>query len=120
MKLRPIHFVPDVPTAIAFYEALGLVVCARSRSGHWVELAGSGGGLGLHDAALAADGAGRRGLALNLVADEPLEDVERRLRRAGFPPDGTIVDQEWGRSLYVAAPDGTVVQIDEPDPELYT
>jgi hypothetical protein len=43
-----------------------------------------------------------------------------RMRRADFPPDGTIVDHEWGRSLYVPAPDGTIVQIDEPDPELYT
>ena len=34
--------------------------------------------------------------------------------------DGTIVDQEWGRSLLVPAPDGTVIQIDEQDRELYT
>ena len=30
------------------------------------------------------------------------------------------VDQEWGRSLLVPAPDGTVVQVDEQDRELYT
>jgi hypothetical protein len=112
MRVRPIHFVPDLAEAVRFYEALG--------SGHWIELAASGGEIGLHDAAVAADGQGRAGIALNLVADEPLEDVERRLRNAGFPPDGTIVDQEWGRSLFAHAPDGTVIQIDEQDPELYT
>jgi hypothetical protein len=42
------------------------------------------------------------------------------LRAAGFPPEGTAVDQEWGRSLFVRAPDGTIVQIDVPDSELYT
>ncbi|HWH12102.1 MAG TPA: VOC family protein [Solirubrobacteraceae bacterium] len=120
MRVRPIHFVPDVDAAVRFYEAVGLETDVRSRSRHWVELAASGGGLGLHDVALAADGVGRSGLGLNLVTDEPLEAVEDRLRLAGFPPDGTIVDHEWGRSLYVAAPDGTVVQIDEPDRELYT
>ena len=59
-------------------------------------------------------------LSCHFVADEPLEAVEARLRAAGFPPEGTIVDQEWGRSLLVPGPDGTIVQIDEPDRELYT
>jgi len=83
-------------------------------------IAATGGELGIHDAAIAADGLGRAGIGLNFVADEPLEAVELRLQRAGFPPDGTIVDQEWGRSLFVRAPDGTVIQIDEQDRELYT
>ena len=120
MKVRPIHFVPDLAAAVRFYQALGLTPEVRSRSGHWIELAATGGELGLHDAAIAADGAGRAGVALNFVADEPLETVEQRLRDAGFPPEGTIVDQEWGRSLLVPAPDGTVIQIDEQDRELYT
>ena len=60
------------------------------------------------------------GLRVNFVAEEPLEVVERRLREAGFPPEGTIVDQEWGRSLFVRAPDGALVQVDEQEPELYT
>jgi len=120
MRLRPIHFVPDVAEAVRFYESLGLEAEARSRSGHWIELGASGGELGLHDAAIAADGEGREGLALNFVAEESLEGVEQRLRAAGFPPEGTIVDHEWGRALRVRAPDGTVVQIDERDRELYT
>jgi hypothetical protein len=120
VRVRPIHFVPDLADAVRFYEALGLCPETRSRSGHWIELTAAGGELGLHDAAIAADGHGRAGIALNFVADEPLEGVERRLLEAGFPPDGTIVDQEWGRSLLVRAPDGTVIQIDEQDRELYT
>jgi catechol 2,3-dioxygenase-like lactoylglutathione lyase family enzyme len=120
MKLRPIHFVPDLAEAVRFYRAVGLKPEARSRSGHWIELTATGGELGLHDSAIAADGEGREGLALNFLADEPLEAVEQRLRAAGFEPEGTIVDHEWGRALQVRAPDGIVVQIDERDRELYT
>jgi catechol 2,3-dioxygenase-like lactoylglutathione lyase family enzyme len=120
LRIRPIHFVPDVAAAVRFYEALGLRVEVSSRSAHWVELSAAGGELGLHDAAVAADGEGREGLALNFVSDEPLKEVERRLRGAGFVPERRIVDQEWGRSLYVRAPDGSMVQIDEQDHELYT
>jgi hypothetical protein len=64
-------------------------VVAMARSGHWIELAASGDELGLHDTAKAADG-----VMLGLVADEPLEDVEARLRAAGFPPAGEIIDQQ--------------------------
>jgi catechol 2,3-dioxygenase-like lactoylglutathione lyase family enzyme len=120
MKMRVIHFVPDVPKAENFYEALGLRADVRSRTGTWVELVASGGELDLHDSVSAADGEGRDGFVLNFVADEPLEAVAQRLREAGFPPEGEVVDQEWGRSLFVRAPDGTFVQIDEQDHELYT
>jgi len=120
MRVRPIHFVPDVEEAMRFYEALGLNVHARARTGHWIELTASGGDLALHDASTAGDGHGREGMLVSFIAEEPLEVLERRLRAAGFPPEGTVVDQEWGRSLFVRAPDGIVIQIDEQDPELYT
>ena len=120
MKLRPVHFVPDVAEAVRFYEALGLESVAQSRSGHWIELAAAGGEIGLHDAAIADDGKGREGLALNFLADEPLEAIEERLRASGFPPQGTIVDHEWGRALHVTGPGGTAIQVDQRDPDLYT
>ncbi len=120
MRVRSIHFVPDVDEALRFYEALGLTVQARARTGHWIELAASGGELSLHDTTTVADGQGREGMLVSFITEEPLETLERRLLEAGFPPQGTVVDQEWGRSLFVRAPDGTVVQIDEQDPELYT
>ncbi len=120
MRVRPVHFVPDVDAAVRFYEALGLEVRARARTGGWIELHAGGGELGLHDAASAADGEGRTGVLFSFVAEEPLESVAARLTAAGFPPEGDAVDQEWGRSLFVRAPDGTVVQIDAPQPELYT
>ena len=120
MRVRSIHFVPDVDEAMRFYEALGLAVQARARTGHWIELSAAGGELAVHDTTTAADGQGREGMLVNFIAEEPLEALERRLRAAGFPPQGPVGDQAWGRSLFVRAPDGTVVQIDEQDPELYT
>jgi catechol 2,3-dioxygenase-like lactoylglutathione lyase family enzyme len=120
MRVRPIHFVPDVQEALRFYEALGLEPGARSRDGHWIELQAAGGELALHDGASADDGAGRDGMLVSFVAEEPLEQVAQRLRAAGFPPEGDPVDQEWGRSLFVRAPDGALVQIDAQEPELYT
>ncbi len=119
MKVRPIHFVSDLESALRFYEALGLEAQVRSRPGNWIELSASGGEVGLHDGPSAADGEGRQGVCLSFVADEPLAEVERRLRSAGFPPQGEVVDREWGRSLIVRGPDGTVVQVDEQDRELY-
>ncbi|HXB15733.1 MAG TPA: VOC family protein [Solirubrobacteraceae bacterium] len=119
MRVRPVHFVPDVDEAARFYEALGLVVRTRARTGGWIELQASGGELGLHDAASADDGEGRTGVLFCFVTEESLETVAQRLREAGFAPEGDPVDQEWGRSLFVRAPDGTVAQIDEQEPELY-
>jgi catechol 2,3-dioxygenase-like lactoylglutathione lyase family enzyme len=120
MKVRPIHFVPDLEEALRFYRALGLELEARSRSGGWIELRAAGGELALHDGASAADGTGRDGVMLNFVADEPLETVEGRLAAAGFPAEGRIVDQEWGRSLFVRGPGAGIVQVDEQDRHLYT
>jgi catechol 2,3-dioxygenase-like lactoylglutathione lyase family enzyme len=117
--VRPIHFVPDVERAREFYEALGLRTELRDRSGRWVELGAAGGELALHHGPSADDGAGREGVLFTLVAEEPLEDVARRLDEAGFPPEGEPVDQPWGRSLFARAPDGTLVQIDAQEPELY-
>jgi catechol 2,3-dioxygenase-like lactoylglutathione lyase family enzyme len=120
VKVRPIHFVPDVDEAVRFYAALGLEVDTRARTGRWVELRAGGGDLALHDGPSADDGAGRAGMMVGFVSEEPLESVAQRLAAAGFPPEGDPVDQPWGRSLFVRAPDGTLVQIDRQEPELYT
>ncbi len=62
MRVRPIHFVPDLNAALRFYEALGLQAEVRSRAGNWIELRASAGELGLHDGPGAADGEGRAGV----------------------------------------------------------
>lgn len=120
VTVRAIHFVPSMEEGLRFYGALGLRAGPVARNGHWAELAGAGGELAIHDASSAADGAGRDGTIMTFVSSEPLEQVARRLAAAGFAPDGAIVDQEWGRTLYVHGPGDQTIQIDEQDQSLYT
>src|SRR5579863_2009824 len=104
VKVRGIHFVPSMEEGLRFYQALGLRPGPVARTGHWAELAGAGGELAIHDASSASDGAGREGTLMTFVSGDPLEQVAHRLAAAGFAPDGAIVDQEWGRTLYVRGP----------------
>lgn len=113
MKVMPIRYLRDVEAAARFYAALGLTVTTRQRGGGWVELTGSAGLLALHTA---PDGARAE---LGLLADEPLEDVVRRLRAAGFEP-GPILDEAYGRSLRLIDPDGVDLVVNEHDTSLYT
>ena len=125
MRVRPIHFVPDVAAAVRFYEALGLSGQARSRSGHWVELAAAGGELGLHDAAIADDGKGRAGFALNFIADEPLEEVERRLREylideISLDREGAVLDMiDHARGPFPGNGNQAIGQGDEIDRPIF-
>ncbi len=113
MKVMPIRYVRDVEAATRFYAALGLAVGARQRGGGWVELTGTAGVLALHSS---PDG---RAGELSLASDEPLEQVVRRLRAAGFEP-GPILDEAYGRSLPLVDPDGVELLVNEHDTSLYT
>ncbi|MBA3250180.1 MAG: VOC family protein [Geodermatophilaceae bacterium] len=113
MKVMPIRYVRDVEAAARFYAALGLTVTTRQRGGGWLELTGSAGILALHS----SDQGGEA--ELGLLADEPLEDVVRQLRAAGFEP-GPILDEAYGRSLRLTDPDGVELLVNEHDTSLYT
>lgn len=115
MRILPIRYSADVDASVRFYEALGLARDTASRPGVWVELATAGGQLAIHRAEAEQPGS----CELALAADEPLEAVAKRLTAAGFA-GGHILDENFGRSLRVTDPDGTVVQINEFDRELYT
>lgn len=114
MRVMPIRYVRDMAAFERFYAALGLTVDARQRHGGWMELAGSGGVVGLH--AWEGDAMPPE---LAFVTEEPLEQVADRLVAAGFPIEG-IVDEAYGRSLRVRDPEGVVVVVNEHDLELYT
>jgi catechol 2,3-dioxygenase-like lactoylglutathione lyase family enzyme len=115
MRVMPIRYSRDVEVAVRFYRALGLRFDAASRPGSWAELVAPSGSLGIHHAS--GDSAGTCELAF--VAEEPLEEVVTRLRAAGFEPDA-MADESFGRSVRVADPDGTWVQVNEHDRTLYT
>jgi hypothetical protein len=47
------------------------------------------------------------------VVDEPLEEVATRL-----PLHRGIADEAFGRSVVVRDPDGTLIQVNEHDPDI--
>lgn len=117
MNLLPIRYVSDVAASQRFYTTLGLAAGPRSRPGGWSELHAGGGVLALHEADQ-ADGGGRR-VQLCFESTVALEEVAKALEEAGYPHEG-IVDENFGRSLSAADPDGLLVQVNEHDRELYT
>jgi catechol 2,3-dioxygenase-like lactoylglutathione lyase family enzyme len=117
MKPVVIRYVRDVPSADAFYEALGLARDYSTRPTRkgpvmWTELAGDGGTLALHH--LPEDGP-HAAVELCFEAGEPLEDVVGRLRAAGYEPETEIVDESFGRSVQVRDPEGLLLQVNEHD-----
>lgn len=128
MILMPIVYVSDVDASLAFYAALGFTERNRSRSGAWVELAGPGGRLGLHESRPrpevplpeADEPVGAGVVMLGFVATEPLEEVVDAVASAGHEPVRGIADESFGRSVVLADPDGAHIQINEHDEELYT
>jgi predicted enzyme related to lactoylglutathione lyase len=121
MRVMAIRYVRDVEKVRRFYEVLGLTlefVSRRPRRGGdaaWTELAGSGvgGNLALHQWDEEV-----KTVSLSFQADEPLEPVVERLRKAGYEPATEIVDEAFGRSFTVRDPEGLLIQINENDYEL--
>lgn len=120
LTVMPMIYTGDVDQAIGFFESLGFRLRRRSRPGEWAELEADTGALALHgSASVSGDGVGER-IELVLEAQAPLEQIAEQLTAAGYPPREGIVDEAFGRSLGVHAPDGLRVQINESDPSLYT
>jgi catechol 2,3-dioxygenase-like lactoylglutathione lyase family enzyme len=115
MRVMPIRYARDVDASVRFYRVLGLDLQAVSRPGAWAELTGSAGVLAVHAGGDSSAGS----CELAFEADEPLEAVVGRLRSAGFACED-VVDENFGRSVRVADPDGAWVQVNEHDRELYT
>jgi catechol 2,3-dioxygenase-like lactoylglutathione lyase family enzyme len=121
MRPMTIRYVKDMDAARRFYETLGLTHDFTSRKPRrgpsvWTELNGAAGsGLALH---YDPDGSMRRAAELSFQSDEPLEDVVRRLRAAGYEPEAEIVDESFGRSFTIRDPEGLLIQVNENDYEL--
>jgi len=114
VRLVPIRYCADVAAAVRFYEVLGLDRSSASRPGSWVELTPASALLAVHkDVERSGD------CELAVEAEEPLEAVAARLVAAGYAPE-PIVDENFGRSMRVADPDGAWVQVNEFERELYT
>ncbi|MFF5293685.1 VOC family protein [Paractinoplanes globisporus] len=104
LLLRPIVHVRDLPASIAFYERLGAELIHGDRETGWVLLQ-----LGTVQIVLTARG--EPGIELHFEADMPLEQLERRLHRAGYPVAEVATDRDFGEQLRVRTPDGFDITI---------
>lgn len=111
MRVVPVRFTNDPAAMRRFVEALGLTTTIESDGGGWIALSGSGGGVGLHTAAMTDTPRSAGETSLSFESDEPLEAVQARLASAGFESD--VIDESFGRSLRVVDPDGVALQINE-------
>lgn len=110
MRIVPIRFTKDPDAMRRFCEVLGMTPHVASKGGGWFQLH-SAGGIGLHSAE-------RVETVLNFETDEPLEDVRDRLLAAGYD-DAHIIDEAYGRAIFVTDPDGDGVSIHESITDFY-
>lgn len=112
LQLQPTVHVGDMATSIAFYEQLGGEVIHGGRDTEWVLMQ-----LGTVQLVLLArppDAArGETPVELTFGAAMPLEQLERRLHRAGFPIAEVTTDDAFGEQLQVRAPDGLLIKISQ-------
>jgi catechol 2,3-dioxygenase-like lactoylglutathione lyase family enzyme len=106
LQLRPMVHVRDMAASIAFYEHLGAEIVHGGPDTAWVLMQ-----MSTVQIVLVADGGS--GVDLHFGAAMPLDQLERRLHRAGFPVAEVASDREFGEQLRVQAPDGLVVKISQ-------
>jgi hypothetical protein len=112
-----VRFTDDVPGMRRFLEALGLT--ARISGGGWVDFTSPTTGMAARHEAPGTITPYQAGeTSLSFEADEPLEPLRDRLIAAGFG-DAHIVDEAYGRTLFVTEPDGVWVAIDGAQTDLY-
>jgi catechol 2,3-dioxygenase-like lactoylglutathione lyase family enzyme len=106
LQLRPMVHVDDMAASMAFYEQLGAEIVHGGRDCAWVLLQ-----LGTVQIVLVADG--EPGVDLHFGAVMPLDQLEQRLHRAGFPVAEVATDREFGEQLRVRTPEGLVIKISQ-------
>ncbi len=111
MKPMPMVLVSDMQAAIRFYKRLGLEVRFESRNGMWTELVAGDSMLALHRVDPSRIPPAQ--VKLNFLSDQPLRQVERRLRRAGVEIARGVADEAFGWSLVIRDPDGMPIQLDQ-------
>jgi predicted enzyme related to lactoylglutathione lyase/predicted DNA-binding protein len=122
-RLTPltIVYVRDVARALPFYQALGFEIALRERTGDWVQLRMGDAVLGLHKGEEASQRErGMKGvIQFSLIVHDRLENLLERLDAAGFSTSHPIIDESFGRSVQLEAPEGLLIQADELEIDLY-
>lgn len=118
VTLQPILHVGNMGAALDFYSILGAVVLNGSRDGDWALLRFGGAELGLL-AHPPNPEQGEGGVELCFAYAGALEGLEARLREAGVTVVRPTGDEGFGYQLQIADADGTLVKINQLDPDLY-
>ncbi|MFI5889085.1 hypothetical protein ACIA5D_03085 [Actinoplanes sp. NPDC051513] len=108
LELRPIVRVRDLAASIPFYEQFGAEVVHGGHDSGWVLLQ-----LGVVQIVLIA--AEAPGVELHFGAAMPLDELERRLHRAGYPIAEVAFDRDFGEQLRLRTPDGLEIKITQRD-----
>ncbi len=108
MKILAIRYSADTAEMRRFYATLGLSLNEETASDGWSEMHGSGGYVAVHSRY--TETLPTHHVELSLEAEDPLEDVQKRLADAGFDT-GEIVIEDFGRSLRIEDPEGMRLQI---------
>lgn len=112
LRLRPMVHVDDLAASLAFYEQLGGEVIHGGRDTEWVLI--QLGPIQLILLARPPDATrGETPVELTFGAAMPLDQLERRLHRAGFPVAEVTTDRDFGDQLQVRTPDGLLVKISQ-------
>ncbi len=118
IRVQPLLHVDDMGKALDFYEKLGATVLNGSRDGDWALLRFGGSELGLL-AHPANPGQNEGKVELNFEYTASLEELEKKLRKAGVKIARPTGDEGFGYQLQLEDPDGLLIKINQTDPELY-
>lgn len=110
LRLQPLVHVTDLATSITFYEQLGGEIIHGARDSDWVLMQLGNVQLSLVPRAPGAE-AGEGVVELHFGSAMPLDQLEHRLRRAGFPVADVITDRHFGEQLHVRTPEGLLIKI---------
>ena len=116
LQLRPLVHVRDMTASVAFYEHLGGEIIHGGQDTDWVLMQLCTVQIGL----VARPPDAQRGegqVELTFGAAMPLDELERRLHRAGFRVAEVTTDRDFGEQLLVRTPDGLLIKIAQREPE---
>lgn len=108
LMATPLSLVRDIGASVTMFEALGLTPILRSEAGIFAQLVAGGGEVLVHE--------GGGGASLSFQVDD-VEVLRRRGEQSGV--EVTIVDESYGRTAFIDAPDGPQVWVNEKQRDFY-
>lgn len=114
--LQPMVHVDNMAASISFYEQLGGEVIHGGPDSHWVLMQIGTVQISLVGRPPDAD-TGESVVELHFGAAGPLDELERRLHRAGFRAAEVTTDRDLGEQLRVRTPDGLLIKISQREAE---